>query len=121
MPPKMRKDPERAEMVGERIALSRHEVAMTQKELAEKVGVSERSVQDWEQGRTMPLNWMDELAALFGVSKSWLYYGTEVSPDVVKEIQALRQELADFRLEMLSLVGEVRRRHGDGNTPARPF
>lgn len=36
------------------IKINRGKLGLTQKELAEKVGVSVRTVQDWEQGRYKP-------------------------------------------------------------------
>lgn len=41
--------------VGEFIARRRKELKMTQKELAQKLGVTDRAVSKWETGRCMPI------------------------------------------------------------------
>lgn len=41
-------------MIGAFIARRRKELNMTQKELAEELGVTDRAVSKWENGRCMP-------------------------------------------------------------------
>ena len=42
------------ERIGKFIMEARHEVGLTQKELAEKIGVSDRTISKWENGEGYP-------------------------------------------------------------------
>ena len=63
-----------ARAVGERIALARHEAGLHQKELAERIGVIPRSVQNYEAGR-IPWRYLGAIAETTGKTKEWLLYG----------------------------------------------
>ena len=58
-------DPERS-TIGKKIALLRRERGLTQRALARAVGVTERSVQSWEQGHTHPYRHLKEIEAALG-------------------------------------------------------
>jgi PAS domain S-box-containing protein len=58
--------------VGRRIARARKEAGLTQEELAERVGVTRRSIQGWEAGAIAPYRHLDELAAALGRRREWL-------------------------------------------------
>ena len=52
-----------------RIANARREISLTQKELAEKVGVSAQAVSKWERGVSCPdISILDELARALRLS-----------------------------------------------------
>ena len=52
-----------------RIAAARREIGLTQKELAEKVGVSAQAVSKWERGVSCPdISILDELAGALKLS-----------------------------------------------------
>ena len=52
-----------------RIANARREISLTQKELAEKVGVSAQAVSKWERGVSCPdISILDELARALKLS-----------------------------------------------------
>ena len=62
--------------VGERIARLRSEKGMTQVELAEKLGVSDKAVSKWELGGCYPdVTMLPLLADTFGVSVDFLMRG----------------------------------------------
>ena len=64
--------------VGARIAKLRNERKMTQVELAEKLGVSDKAVSKWELGSCYPdVTMFPLLADLFGVSIDYLMRGNK--------------------------------------------
>ncbi len=59
--------------LGKRIADARHDTGLTQKDLAEKVGVTAQAVSKWERGSSCPdISILDEIADTLGVSVSSL-------------------------------------------------
>ena len=59
--------------LGKRIAEQRHGMGLTQKELADKVGVTAQAVSKWERGSSCPdIAILDEIAESLGVSVSQL-------------------------------------------------
>ena len=67
------------------IALKRKTLGLTQKELAEKLHVSDKTVSRWETGKQIPdALTMQELARTLGVSVAELY-GAEREAETVQE------------------------------------
>ena len=65
-----------SETIGKRIASLRKGAAMTQEELAEKLGVSPQAVSKWENDLTCPdIMTLPKLAQLLGVSTDELLSG----------------------------------------------
>lgn len=63
--------------IGERIAKLRAAANLTQAALAEKLGVSDKTVSKWEVGGGYPdITFFPQLADLFGVSCDYLLRGT---------------------------------------------
>ena len=59
--------------LGRRIADARRDRGLTQKDLAEKVGVTAQAVSKWERGSSCPdISILDEIACAIGVSVSEL-------------------------------------------------
>ena len=54
------------EKIGKFILQLRKEKGMTQKELAEKLGVTDRAISKWENGRGMPENSRQSHLSFFG-------------------------------------------------------
>ena len=71
------------EKIGKFIAtLRREEKKMTQEQLAEKLGVSNRSISRWENGKTMPdLAMLPIISEELGVSISELLNGERSVPE----------------------------------------
>ena len=66
--------------IGEFILKCRREKALTQLELAEMLGVSDRSISNWENGRNMPdLSLFKPLCEILGISINDLMSGEKVS------------------------------------------
>jgi transcriptional regulator with XRE-family HTH domain len=73
-----RNDKLRSREVGERIAQARREAdGMTQRELADLISVTERSVAAYEAGDVIPYRYMNKLEEVLGRSSSWILYGEE--------------------------------------------
>ena len=59
--------------MGKKIAEARRGIGLTQKELAERVGVTAQAVSKWERGSSCPdIAILDEIAESLGVSVSQL-------------------------------------------------
>ena len=57
--------------LGRRIAKARQDVGLTQRNLADKVGVTAQAVSKWERGNTCPdISILDEIAEALNVSVS---------------------------------------------------
>lgn len=66
------------EKVGKMIALKRKEKGLTQEQLAEKLGVTNKAVSKWETGKSMPdLSIIQELCKILGISLTTLLNGEE--------------------------------------------
>ena len=79
------------ERIGSFIALLRKESGMTQEQLAERLGVTNRSISRWENGKTLPdLSMMQILCREFDISISELLSGQRQSSDA--------DSLADLQL-----------------------
>ena len=74
------------EKIGKFIAESRKMKKMTQNELAEKLGVTDKSVSNWENGRNMPdLSIFKPLCELLDITINDLISGEKVSKDNYQE------------------------------------
>ena len=61
---------------GKVIAECRKELGLTQKELADKLGVTDKAVSRWENGKTLPdYTVLDSLCKALGISVNEFYYG----------------------------------------------
>lgn len=74
--------------VGAFIAQCRKECKWTQKELGEKLGVTDKAVSKWENGRSFPdITLLELLCETFEISVSELLAGKEFSPKITKKKQ----------------------------------
>lgn len=72
--------------IGKFIADCRKEQGLTQAQLAEKIGVSDRAVSKWETGRSMPdSSIMLEVCDIIGISVNELLNGERIIMDEYKE------------------------------------
>jgi transcriptional regulator with XRE-family HTH domain len=95
--------------VGDRIKQARLEAGgMKQRELADLLGVSERSVIAYESGQVVPYRFIRQIEEATGKSAAWMLHGDGVSGNGFKEIQdqmatildqikLLRVELSELR------------------------
>lgn len=81
---------DKGRQIGARIAEARHEAGgMSQRELGELCGVTERSVQAWESGTVIPYRYLRDLESATGKPAAWFLHGEEAiqgRDDGVKEI-----------------------------------
>ena len=97
-----------AKQVGKKIAQLRKENNMTQKELASKLNVIDKTISRWECGYGLPdLAIIPEIAAIFNTSiEELLGTGSEDS-DIIKEVEKAReQELEAINDETNSLESD---------------
>ena len=68
------------EKIGKFIALKRKKLNLTQRELAEKLGVTDRSVSNWENGKNMPdLSLFKPLCDILKITINELMSGEEIN------------------------------------------
>lgn len=96
------KDTEYKKQVGQRIVAARknfsahHDDNLTQVELAELVGVSQRSMQAYETGEVIPFSNMKAIADVLEVSVAWLLHGDEAEipkDDRLEAVEAAIKEM----------------------------
>jgi len=111
---------------GRRLASARKDAHLSQETLAAELGVTLRTVQNYEAGRFVPYRHLSSLTRLLGRSSSWLLYGEE-SPridELVTKSRAQRIELRQRTDRLHELLDElaVRRHELDamGTAPDRP-
>lgn len=74
------------EKIGKFIAECRKNKRLTQSELAEKLGVTDKSISNWENGRNMPdLSLFKPLCELLNISINDLISGEKISQDIYQE------------------------------------
>lgn len=84
-----------AKEIGGRIAQARRERGLTQEQLAGMCSFSERSLQDYEAGTTIPYKHLTELGAILGRKTEWFLHGDEqASPDVEERLERIEAQLA---------------------------
>ena len=84
------------EELGGRIASARIEAGLTQQELADRIGVTRRSLQGYEAGRVAPYRHLERLAEVLERPRAWFLpdNGTNVLQDVRRIV---REEIAASR------------------------
>jgi transcriptional regulator with XRE-family HTH domain len=88
--------------VGLFIASKRREKNLTQEQLAEKIGVSNKTVSKWETGKTMPdYSVVELLCQVLNISVSELIAGKEKEPDANKSSYEEDMALLSYKIEQL--------------------
>jgi transcriptional regulator with XRE-family HTH domain len=100
--------------VGERIAEARREAGKTQRELAAELGVTVRSIQNYEAGVVVPYKHLRRIETLTHRQPGWLLSGAadgDVAQSVVhlQETLAQHQAILDEHLKMLRQQTELLR------------
>lgn len=94
------KDSLKAKEIGDRITLARHEAGgMAQRELAELLGVTERSVAAYESGDVIPYRFMRQLESALGKPAAWFLYGEDAirpTEDRLDEVMAKLDEILGY-------------------------
>jgi len=104
----MKKDPKKAQEIGSRIAQARKETGgMTQRELAELIGVTERSIAAYEAGDVVPYRFLRDLERVLGVEAAWLLHGDEVMKTAEsRQLDEMLVMLRELRTEVDALRRE---------------
>ncbi len=81
-------------MIGNRIRQMRRARGLTQEQLAETLGISDRYIRDLEKGRRMgSVDLLTDFADFFGVSLDYLVLGKNCATDSLKD---KIREMVDF-------------------------
>ncbi|MGG7566415.1 helix-turn-helix domain-containing protein [Rhodovulum sp. DZ06] len=100
---------------GDRLVAARDALGLTQSQLAAKVGVRAKTLQNWETDRSEPrANRLQMLAGVLNVSMVWLLTGVgeggvELSPetDAAADKAALLAELREIRVNAMRLTDRM--------------
>ncbi len=97
--------------IGTFIRECRKEKEMTQEELAESLGVTQKSVSRWENGRTMPdMSLYEPLCRALGIQVSELLYARRISADErtdLGEKTALNMLTTKSKIETFAIFTEI--------------
>jgi transcriptional regulator with XRE-family HTH domain len=95
--PQMDRD-QKAVEVGERIVEARKEMSLRQEELADLVGVSQRTMQAYERGEVLPWRKLRELERVLNRPAQWILHGEEsVGTPSSEQYQQILEELRAIR------------------------
>ena len=88
----------------------RKEKGITQEQLAEKLGVSGRTISRWETGNNMPdISLLVEIAEFFDVSIPEIIKGERKSEDMKEETKEVAETMSDYaKAEKEQLVKSIR-------------
>ena len=108
-------------LFGERLRNAREASGMSQKKMANRIGVKPATVEKWETGKMDPrANRLQMLASLLNVPLLWLIAGSQNVPDPTSDItnqEMMLQKIADLDskigllksdLDELRLLAETR-------------
>ena len=98
-------DPAKAKEIGRRITQARQEAGgMTQRELGELIGVSERNIAAYETGEVTPYRFLRKLEEVLGRSAAWILHGEDapVAKDkqIVESLGRIEDQLTLIRLKL---------------------
>lgn len=96
--------------IGARLAHARTAAGLSQREMADRVGVKESTIEKWESGVTSPRGHrLSKLAGMLGVSISWILMGRGVEPSHPEssDIDRIRLELDSVRARLDDVVNEL--------------
>jgi PAS domain S-box-containing protein len=91
--------------IGARLALARKQAGLTQKALAEKLGVTRRSIQGYEAGSVVPYKHLDRLGELLGETPAWFLGGEQTHPVTTAPVAQLRAAIHEELVAVLSELG----------------
>ena len=96
--------------IGTFLKLLRKEKNLTQEQLAEQLGVSNRTVSRWENGNNMPdISLLSEIAEFYDVSIPELIYGERKSENMREGAKEVAETMSDYaKAEKETLVKSIR-------------
>ena len=91
-------------LLGERIAHARRAKGLSQKQLADLVGVTKSTVAKWESDRTSPrANRLNQVAGLLGIPMAWLLGGVD-TPATVDTPSLNETSILENKLEAMDAL-----------------
>jgi transcriptional regulator with XRE-family HTH domain len=110
----------RAKEIGARIKQARQEAGgMTQRELGDLIGVTERSVAAYEAGEVVPYRFLRALESALAKPAEWILDGEQVRQNAVEENQQLILAKLDELLEQNKEILLHLKGNNDGATKPR--
>lgn len=96
--------------IGKYIAGKRKALGMTQAQVAEKLGMSDKSVSKWERGHNMPdISLLVEISEFFDVSIPEIINGERKSENMNEEVKEVAEKLSDYAgEEKINMIKNVR-------------
>ena len=96
--------------IGAFMKILRKEKGLTQEQLAEQLGVSNRTVSRWETGNNMPdISLLTEIAEFYDVSIPELICGERKSENMKEEVKEVAETLSDYaQTEKETLLKSIR-------------
>lgn len=96
--------------IGTFLKTLRKEKNLTQDQLAEQLGVSNRTVSRWETGSNMPdISLLTEIAEFYDVSIPELIYGERKSENMREEVKEVAETMSDYaKAEKENMVKSIR-------------
>ena len=90
--------------LGERIAQARRARGLAQRELAAQLGVTERTVQNYESGASPPHRHLHEIERATGASHAWVLYGDETGTPLTERAAGAREAAKDNQQVLAHLL-----------------
>lgn len=85
------------EQIGKFIKENREKKNLTQEQLAEKLGLTGKSISRWENGKTMPdISMLSPLANILGVSVQELLNGRKMTKEELLELKGTIEDLVEY-------------------------
>ena len=96
-----------AKQIGARIKQARKEAGMTQEQVADVATFSVRSLQDYENGVTIPYKNIREISGLLDRPVQWFLRGREEEAEDVTEPAGIHLEDIEEKLDRLTAIVET--------------
>ena len=99
---------EDAATLGDRIAAAREASGLTQKELAQRVGIKTSTLRGWEDDLNEPrANRWSMLAGILGVSLSWMLTGAGDGILTPEDNEPLEEDMADLLSDLRAVRAQM--------------
>lgn len=85
--------PEERRLIGSRITAARRESGLTQREIAELLGVTIRTIQNYESGAVIPYRHLRRIEAITHRRSGWILEGNQANDALVDTIAALQHTM----------------------------
>ena len=92
------------EKIGKYISNKRKDLKLTQEQLAEKLGVTDRSVSRWENGKSMPdLSILKSLCEVLNIKLEELFSGEDKKTGNSETINYIKYQKKLYRLSLIHI------------------